>query len=230
MSGATAEVVDELFTPGCPQCAVKHLCAALVDAAALDSGVTPPDGGVAPRRGDPPPFEAGVALATAFINFVEAAEGYASHFDYAVGLLERAEELAVAFSAEAQAAFAARVRGVRVAATASGDPGDAARAVVAAFGFPNAAHRMYAHWNEARRELPGFPWDDVASGAEGATGVADVALKCVSMIREEYFDFGKPEDPEKGGDDTMATKKTAKPAPKACKGGKCATPKKGCKK
>lgn len=221
MSGASTEVVDELFTPGCPQCAVKHLCAVVADAAALA-------GETALSLVDPPlPFEAGVALATAFINFVEAAEGYASHFDYAVGLLERAEELVVAFSAEAQASLAAKVRGVRVAAMASGDPGDAARAMVTAFGFPNAAHRMYAHWNEARRELPGFPWDDTAGWTPR---VADVALKCVSRIRGEYFDFGKPEDPEKGGDDTMATKKTAKPAPKACKGGKCAAPKKGCKK
>ena len=75
------EVNDELMTPGCPQCAVKHLSAALYHRAHLA-------GGGEDLRPDPYM----VCVCTAYINLVEVRTGYFSHLWYAVGALVRAEE------------------------------------------------------------------------------------------------------------------------------------------
>ena len=69
------EIVDELMTPGCPNCARKHLSAAVER---VVDGLNVQD-----RRN----ADVLAILARAYINFIEAAEGYLSHRDYAVGLL-----------------------------------------------------------------------------------------------------------------------------------------------
>ena len=75
------EIVDEILTPGCPNCAIKHLSAAIAYAA-VDSM----------SDYDFPLWA--VYEARARINAVEFLEGYTSHFELAVGFLELAEEAA----------------------------------------------------------------------------------------------------------------------------------------
>ena len=79
------EIVDELMTPGCPNCFVKHMSAAVARMVACRIPVVRIDGACADE----------IALARALVNLVEAYTGYESHFDYAVGLMEIAEECAV---------------------------------------------------------------------------------------------------------------------------------------
>ena len=74
--------MDELDTAGCPNCAVKHLCAALE--CYLDT----------PHRFRELPYsDVEVYLARAMVNLVEAHTGYASHKWFAIGLMEHAEEV-----------------------------------------------------------------------------------------------------------------------------------------
>ena len=75
------EVVDELMTPGCPQCAIKHLSAALYHRAVK-------------APGSPVAQTYRVLTAVAKINLYEVLNGYKSHLWYGVGALERAEEIA----------------------------------------------------------------------------------------------------------------------------------------
>ena len=75
------EVVDELMTPGCPQCAIKHLSAAVAYM-------------VGPYPGGAPVLTSCVWAAVARINLVEVMAGYRSHLWYAVGMLVRSEEAA----------------------------------------------------------------------------------------------------------------------------------------
>lgn len=208
------ETVDELMTPGCPQCARKHLSAAI----AL-SALAGHDGGswdVAAGNVDPC---VQVYVARAFVNLVEASEGYASHVAFARGLLVLAEETA-------PAAIARGIRAVRLALDEEAfDP----RTMRKWFCMQAEAA---AHELEARRELPGFDWEACVaeSGPSPRVRTWEAAL---AAIDAEYFSFdgGEP-DGGKGGEDTMASAK--KPAflgkkADAKKGGK-ACGKKGCKK
>lgn len=192
------KIVDELFTPGCPQCAVKHLSAALYHRAKVR----------APVMVAPDPYM--TCVCTAYINLVEVKAGYLSHLWYAVGALVRAEEL-----------MAPRIGGgvareVRLMLEEHG-----ADALLDALNFiqdgtaPNHVDWAAAHFDEARRELPAF--------AEEMK--MDDLIGSIEKIREEFFPkndlAGATVAPEEGntnqeGEPTMATAK------KACKGTKCA--------
>jgi hypothetical protein len=209
------KVVDELFTPGCPQCAVKHLSAALYHAAL--------HGADRLRPSDPPqrlvPAEATVLLARAYINLGEVLIGYKSHLWFAVGLLQHAEEVAqrdcVPFVAET-------ARHARLMLTAGGlSP---LQGVMQHIGFDgNLGHleMACAHFDEAVRELPAF-----ASEMR-----MDDLIGSIERIREEFFNFPPsmvPGDEEttkiEKEPDMATTKKTApKGAKCAAKGGKTAT-------
>lgn len=72
------ELTDELVTPGCPQCFIKHMSTAL--AAVIQA---PGFGQVDPRF---------VLLHRALINLIEFREGYLSHAPYVTGLLNMLEQ------------------------------------------------------------------------------------------------------------------------------------------
>lgn len=206
------ELTDELFTPGCPNCAIKHLSTCLAFEAMSRSPLSQLDG--------PPciPMKAGVLLSRAYINFVECAEGYKSHFDFAVGLLVLAEEAMVSSGNTDLALFVSTIRAIRIHAMADRDPVTAATALSE---YVHPTHEAQAHLEEAIRELPTLGLKDTVD-----------TQKAIHVIHDEYFKT--LEDQEKGGEEDMATKKIVKPAAKAaakaaCKGGKC-TAKKACKK
>lgn len=208
------EIHDELMTPGCPQCAVKHLSAALYYKAHLNDPLAPlPEGWR-------------VKAAVAEINLVEVLNGYRSHLWYAVGALVVAEELSVIACAPHDG-----IREARLIIEELGLKG-AENALYALFtrGGIRDCDRALAHYLEAVRELPGFH----------AGMRMDDLIGSIERIREEFFpsDTTAPAavTAEGGGESEMATKKKApaflrkedpKAAKAACKGGKC---KKGCKK
>jgi len=216
------EVVDELFTPGCPNCAVKHLSSAIALHAMLrqkpesdlDREITEETPGV--------PFEARILVAQAYVNLAEVAEGYVSHVDFAIGLLNVAEEECVACG---DATHAKAIRAERVGLILRRDPHEAMSGLRR---FVSKVHEASAHQREAMRELPGFDWERVTA-QYGACPVHEYLQHCISEIRKEFFDL--PEEPEKGGETIMACGAKKKAVKAACKGGKCAAPaKKGGKK
>lgn len=173
------EIVDELMTPGCPQCAVKHLSAALYHRAHLV-------GGGEDLR--PDPYMVNVCVA--YINLVEVRAGYHSHLWYAVGALVRAEER-----------FAPRIGGcvAREARLMLEQYGEMALIdalnCIAEGTAPTHADWAAAHYSEAMRELPAFAdemrMDDLAGTIE--------------RIREEFFvteeaPAASTERAEKGGE------------------------------
>ena len=209
------KVVDELFTPGCPQCAVKHLSAALYHRAKLTEVVATPD-------------QYMVEVCTAYINLVEVRAGYHSHFWYAVGALVRAEEhfavgLGECVAREARLMLEQYGEGALINALRCIKEGTA----------PTHADWAAAHFDEARRELPAY--------ADMMT--MNNIVETIEAIRSDFFITDQEvavdtstEVAEEGGEEAMATKKTAKAkvAPKAaqaaakggktakaCKGGKC---------
>ncbi len=205
------EVHDELMTPGCPQCAVKHLSAALYHMAHLVGG------GEKVR-----PDEYMVCVCRAYINLVEVRTGYLSHLWYAVGALVRAEEHLAAGLGGCVA------REARLMLEEYG-----VEALLDALNFirestvPGHADWAAAHFDEARRELP----------AMQAAMRMDDLIGSIERIREEFFtsDTTAPAaaTAEGGGESEMATNKAVKKAPAplkkgdakakqaACKGGKC---------
>lgn len=194
------EIVDELMTPGCPQCAVKHLSAALYHAAEL---------GRIPHRLELP--DSIVLIARAYINLGEVLIGYKSHLWFAVGLLQRAEERALTEVSSAAAARTARLaleergaRGVR----------DTMRDLTIDVHLDHAVMCL-AHIDEAVRELPAFA---------GEMRMDDL-IGSIERIRKEYFDLpeaavAEGETTTNQGEPEMATAKKAAPAAK--KGTKCA--------
>lgn len=216
------EIVDELMTPGCPQCAVKHLSAALCYAAEL---------GRLPRRDDCCGSQ--VLAARAYINLGEVMIGYRSHLWYAVGLLQRAEEKSLSEGCEIPGARQARLLLEEHGETAVQE---AMLTVAKAYLGPSAM--CLAHLDEAVRELPGRDW----------RGFGDIPA-LIEDVRREYFDLpeaavAEGETTTNEGEPEMATKKAAvvkktgktevpaasaaKATHAACKGGKCKG--KSCKK
>lgn len=207
------EVVDELMTPGCPQCAVKHLSAALYHRAHLA-------GGGEDLRPDPYMVD----VCVAYINLVEVRAGYASHLWYAVGALVCAEERMALGSVGRCVA-----REVRLMLEEHGKEAlaDVLRHIDVGT-IPTHADWAAAHYAEAMRELP----------AMQAAMRMDDLIGSIERIRKEYFDIeeapvASPEDVGEGGECEMATNKAAKAkvdpkaAKAACKGGKA---KKACGK
>lgn len=198
------KVVDELFTPGCPQCAVKHLSAALYHRAKM------PD----PMMLVPDPYM--TCVCTAYINLVEVKAGYLSHLWYAVGALARAEEL-MAPRGGGCVAREARLMLEEHGVNALLDVLNYIQEGTA----PNHSDWAAAHFSEAVRELPAFADEMRMSDLIGS----------IERIREEYFNL--PPSTVPGGDETTKTEKepdmatAKKTAPKgtkcAAKGGKTET-------
>lgn len=201
------EIVDELMTPGCPNCARKHLSAAVER---VVDGLNVQD-----RRN----ADVLAILARAYINFIEAAEGYLSHRDYAVGLLVAAEERLVR---RGDTEYAKAIRAIRTGLMEN--PTD-----LEALYIECVDRLALAHIHEAFRELPELSYEfDRNCFGSCSQETVDKLVAMIRWIDERYF-LIKPEEPGKGGESTMAcgTKKTVKAA---CKGGKCGGKKGGCKK
>jgi len=211
------EIVDELMTPGCPQCAIKHLSAALAHMLA------PGRHGLA--------VQSKVWMAVAKINLAEVLVGYRSHLWYAVGMLQRSEEAALA-----EGGSCATARHARLVLEEKGLDGAAEALRELNLGAVFEDDEMCeAHLYEAARELPGLLVYPLAPSPE-------IVLSELDRIRKDFFvseeaPAASTEGAERGGDANMAkTAKKAAPAflkkgdPKAakaaCKGGKS---KKGCK-
>ena len=215
------EIVDEIMTPGCPNCYIKHMTAALACMAINRFHCVQV------------PYAA-VTAARALVNLVEAREGYTSHRDLAIGLLAHAEIISMDMGCT-------ELREIRVGLM-TGDP-DAERRLL---GMVSPEALFVAHLKEAERELPDGPLP-VAMTYELSCVVipsidqrtADAILGAVAEVRKEYFDSptvgGETTKEEEGGQEMACAKKTvvkkapAKAAQAACKGGKCGT-KKSCKK
>lgn len=196
------EIVDELMTPGCPQCAIKHLSAALSYSAE--------EFALQKRYGLPtlPPLEAKILLARAYINLGEVLIGYESHLWFAVGLLQRVEEEALCLCSPLE--LSVKAREARLVLEKDGRAGVRRAMQIIGDGIPfGPACMEAAHLEEARRELPVNDGDylDYAGAIE--------------RIRREYFDLpeatvAEGETTTKEGEPEMATNKKA-----ACKGGSC---------
>lgn len=218
------KVVDELMTPACPQCAVKHLSAALYHAAEIRR---------VPHRLELP--DSVVLIARAYINLGEVLIGYKSHLWFAVGLLQRAEERALT-----EVSSTAAARAARLALEERGANGvrDTMRNLAIDVHLGHAAMCL-AHIDEAMRELPAFA---------GEMRMDDL-VGTIEKLREEYFSLpeakgAEGENKNQEGEPEMATKKAAvvkktgktkvpaasaaKATHAACKGGKCKG--KSCKK
>lgn len=186
------EVVDELMTPGCPQCAVKHLSAALYHRAKT----------LAPEMPAPDPYM--VCVCTAYINLVEVRAGYVSHLWYAVGALVRAEEHFAVGLGECVA------REARLMLEQHGEDAliDALRCIEEGTA-PTHADWAAAHFDEARRELPAYA-DMMTMGN---------IIETIERIRKEFFitDEASAASDESAGEggETDMTKKVAKTAAKA---------------
>ena len=209
------KVVDELFTPGCPQCAVKHLSAALYHAALYEADRRRPSD--TPQR--MVPTEAAVLLARAYINLGEVLIGYKSHLWLAVGMLQHAEEVALRDCVPFVAGIA---RNARLMLESGGlSPLQGVMQRIGLDGHLGPLEMSCAHFDEARRELPAF--------ADGMR--MDDLIGSIERIREEYFNL--PPSTVPGGDETTKTEKepdmanAKKAAPKgtkcAAKGGKTET-------
>lgn len=198
------EIVDELMTPGCPQCAIKHLSAALYHRAVK-------------APGSPAAQTYRVLTAVAKINLYEVLNGYRSHLWYAVGALERAEEIALSSCERTDA-----IREARLVLEERGEAGvKTALAILASRATVFPADWEGAHIMEADRELPGFGFDQLD------------LIGSIERIREEFFK-GFEEAPavsgveaEKGGETDMA--KAAKKAPAALKKGDAKAKQAACK-
>lgn len=198
------KVVDELMTPGCPQCAVKHLSAALYHIAKISDHMMPV----------PDPYM--TCVCTAYINLVEVKVGYLSHLWYAVGALARAEELAapqVGGCVAREARLMLEEHGVNALL-------DALNCIQEGVA-PDHADWAAAHFSEAVRELPAFADEMRVSDLIGS----------IERIREEFFNFppstvledDETTQTEKEPDMATAKKAAPKGAKCAAKGGKTAT-------
>lgn len=198
------KVVDELMTPGCPQCAIKHLSAALFHHARYR---------IFPFK--PRPGMEYVAIAC--INLYEVFVGYRSHLWYAVGALVTAEE-----QVERGKAPDATIREIRLTLEKEGLAAvpKALEQIAHGMGFVPAEWEL-AHFYEARRELPAMA-DQMRM---------DDLIGSIERIREAFFNL--PPSTVPGGEETTQTEKepdmatAKKTAPKgakcAAKGGKTAT-------
>ena len=209
------ETIDELVTPGCPNCVVKHLSAAVMYMAeARCESFTCR----VPKHA--------VMAARAHINLVESMQGYRSHFDFAVGLLARAEERAIHDSAirDKNIRIAAMYRNVRLGLIQNG-PGGTVNAMwhldlalADSCTEPEMIFEIlaFAHAEEAYRESPqGFYADELRKCTAHMT--VQGLQNMIAQVRKDFFDFDQGEKPaEEKGEEHMATAKKA-PAKAAAK-------------
>lgn len=176
--------INDVLTDPCPQCALKHLSAALFYALGLDPGESLT------------PFADDVCAAIALVNIAEYKRGYKSHFGYIVGALTAVEDI-VTKDEHGEQARTARLSFI------AGNIGHAVN-VLDAIVTRKALAR--AHAREAFRELP------MLRSAEGVAQCVveallyggnvckfiDAAQDAIAWVRENFFDDAQPA--QTGGD------------------------------
>lgn len=174
------KVVDELITPGCPQCAIKHLSAALYHAARGNINLTNLTGLADCER-----MMANVLVGIAIINLAEVRSGYASHLWFAVGALVRAEEI---YAAD-RLGVPLVVRDVRLLLEQKGESAVSEAILTLSHAvYLTPLEWLYAHYEEAVRELPREAhYIDVKD-----------PVKSIRHIREEYFNLPPSTVPVEG--------------------------------
>lgn len=176
--------INDVLTDPCPQCALKHLSAALFYAASLK-----PDEEIAP-------FADEVCAAIALINMAEYRSGYKSHFGYIVGALVAAEDFN---GMDSETYRTARLSFVN---------GNINRAIIVLIGDGVSNRAMArAHAREAFRELPILrstsdgvvQWvvEALLYGSD-ARKFIDAAQYATTWVRENFFDDAQPA--QTGGD------------------------------
>lgn len=209
------ETFDELVTPGCPNCVVKHLSCAIALLAENRMDTLTYNGGAAQS--------AAILLERAVVNLGETAQGYGSHYAFAVGLLAQAERQAILESWTPDEV--AEIRAARLDLVERGPEGAAAvmRRVLDKALATDCVQQAIAHLIEARREAPDGVLDGTGAGIVPAyrSDLATVTVAClvetVHRVRKEFFDFDQGEKPaEEKGEEHMATAKKA-PAKAAAK-------------
>lgn len=217
-------IVDEINTPGCPQCAIKHLSAAIAYAA--------------DDRRDGCISNGGVAYARAKINLAEVLTGYKSHLWYAVGLLVKCEERFAAvkepdnpdpWTANTLRCYRLKKLAREARLLLELHPESVAEAYdLLDTGRVYPCEMAHAHACEAMRELPAMA-DRILMRTPGDY-YGPETLDIIEEIRKEFFDL--PPSTVPGGEETNQTEKepdmatAKKTAPKgtkcAAKGGKTA--------
>ena len=178
------KIVDELETPGCPQCAIKHLAAALsysADRRLMNWYIPAAEQETASR--------VKVLIARAYINLGEALIGYKSHVWFAAGLLQRAEELAQHEVNERDWGNLARRARLELTQEGPSDVGIGAAMSWVQVMATRPVTMLRAHQEEAMRELPGFKWPD----SREAVFVERIPA-LIKQIHEEYFAKPSSED------------------------------------
>lgn len=199
------EIVDELTTPGCPNCALKHLSAALALLVDTKSNMA----AILPEILIPGPATFAVLEARALVNFMEAIEGYESHWDFGVGLLARAETAAIV---DGFPTLPRLIRDTRCDAMLAQTREDRVKVVrdLAASVSPTA--EAHAHIEEAIRELPVMK--NIYHEIRAVCDLVALVVKLIKWVREEYFsDFETKENEEKGEEPMAMKKAAAKKAP-----------------
>lgn len=190
-----SDLVDELITPGCPRCAVKHLTAALTYLTApvsCDGSQQEIDFKLS-LDGCP----GSVAVAKAHINLIEVLEGYWTHLPFAVGWLQVAEENLVAEP------IVDTIRHIRCRLIMDGTRDAIADAAfqLADILLSYRYARTIAHVDEALRELPPLSHPDhglmkrlTPSNPVEHDDIMDIRRKfaeyvgkSVEWINDEYF-------------------------------------------
>lgn len=166
--------INDVLTDPCPQCALKHLSAAL--AYELDPSRT------TKLRGT-----CWTYIGVAFINYSEYWFGYESHLPYAIGMLARAEETGIA-----EQLVLGGIRELRLKII--NNPRDTG--VRDHFrGLLRDADMAGAHVYEAVRELPQLEANVFRPPDEPLT---EWIPRAIQWVRENFFDDAQPA--QTGGD------------------------------
>ena len=170
--------INDVLTDPCPQCALKHLSAALFYVASLK-----PDENIMP-------FADEVCAAIALVNIAEYKRGYKSHFGYIVGALTAAEDSATKDEHGEQARVA------RLSFIA----GNISHAVNVLDAVVTRKALARAHAREAFRELPMLSTADGVADCvveallhgSDAREFIDAAQDAIVWVRENFFDDAQP--------------------------------------
>lgn len=166
--------INDVLTDPCPQCALKHLSAAL--AYELDPSRTIKLRGMC-----------WTYIGVAFINYSEYWFGYESHLPYAIGMLARAEETGIA-----EQLVLGGIRELRLKII--NNPRDTG--VRDHFrGLLRDADMAGAHVYEAVRELPQLEANVFRPPDEPLT---EWIPRAIQWVRENFFDDAQPA--QTGGD------------------------------
>lgn len=187
--------INDSLTDICPQCALKHLSAALACALDLERERVSGNGAL-----DFPVSDWEVEVGVAIINVAEWASGYDSHLAYAVGRLARAEDI---MAATGEYKYISQVREYRLFLQDEASQSKAVQDNRVWYDMINSiAHdskvMAAAHAKEASRELPCPATTDVTIITSGFAPIKPLALiskirEAMYGVKEAFFEGERPE-------------------------------------